>query len=287
MLAGNIPVQKPSIIVVLGALAAAAAAQPASAQGKLEAHYTVRLAGLPIGKGTWVVNIGDTSFTAVVNGATSGLLKVITDGRGSSSARGTLQNGRPVVSTYTASIKTSKKSDDVTMTVAEGQAKDIKLEPPLEPSPDRVEVTDAHRTGILDPMAAAIVRVPGEAPVLGAEACNRSVAVFDGRLRYDLKLSFKRMDNVKAARGYSGPVVVCEVAFTPVAGFNPNRYAIKYITNQRAMEVWLAPIAGTRVMVPFRFESPTPVGAAVLEATEFVTTASAASVGGATKSVKN
>jgi hypothetical protein len=39
------------------------------------------------------------------------------------------------------------------------------------------------------------------------------------------------------------------------------------------MEVWLAPIAGTRVVVPFRAQGPTPIGEAVMEATQFVTQA--------------
>ena len=38
----------------------------------------------------------------------------------------------------------------------------------------------------------------------------------------------------------------------------------------REMEVWLAPIAGTRVLVPFRAQAPTPIGLGVLEATQFV-----------------
>jgi hypothetical protein len=46
--------------------------------------------------------------------------------------------------------------------------------------------------------------------------------------------------------------------------------AIKYLAKLRDMEVWLAPIAGTRVLVPFRAEGPTPIGHAVMEATQFV-----------------
>jgi hypothetical protein len=41
----------------------------------------------------------------------------------------------------------------------------------------------------------------------------------------------------------------------------------------RDLEVWLAPIAGTRVLVPFRAEGPTPIGIAVLEANQFVAVA--------------
>ncbi|TDN20569.1 hypothetical protein CEE78_11865, partial [Lactobacillus crispatus] len=42
---------------------------------------------------------------------------------------------------------------------------------------------------------------------------------------------------------------------------------------QRDMEVWLAPIAGTRVMAPLKVTVPTPIGLAALEATQFVSTA--------------
>jgi hypothetical protein len=78
------------------------------------------------------------------------------------------------------------------------------------------------------------------------------------------------MENVKAKKGYAGPVVVCAAYFSPVAGFIPSRTAIKYLSKQREMEIWLAPIAGTRVLVPYRAQSPTPVGQAVLEASEFI-----------------
>jgi hypothetical protein len=110
------------------------------------------------------------------------------------------------------------------------------------------------------------------------------VAVFDGRLRYDLALAYKRIEQVKAHKGYAGPALVCAVYFTPVAGFVPSRTAIKYLTKQRDIEVWLAPIAGTRMLVPFRAQGPTPIGEFKLEAREFVSVAGPvrASVNGAT-----
>jgi hypothetical protein len=38
----------------------------------------------------------------------------------------------------------------------------------------------------------------------------------------------------------------------------------------RDIEVWLAPLAGTRLMVPYRMSMPTPFGVGVLQATEFM-----------------
>ena len=56
----------------------------------------------------------------------------------------------------------------------------------------------------------------------------------------------------------------------PVAGHIPSRATVKYLANQRDMEVWLAPVAGTHVLVPFRVSIPTPVGLGVMQATQFV-----------------
>jgi hypothetical protein len=121
-------------------------------------------------------------------------------------------------------------------------------------------------------MTASLVRVPGSGNPVGPDACQpRSTAVFDGRLRYDLSLAFKRMETVKADKGYAGPVAVCAVYFKPIAGYVPNRPAVKYLTDQRDMEVWLAPIAGTRFLVPFRIAVPTPLGMGALQATQFMT----------------
>jgi hypothetical protein len=91
-------------------------------------------------------------------------------------------------------------------------------------------------------------------------------------MRFDLLLSFNRIEKVQPEKGYQGPVVVCGVRFVPVAGHVPERPAIKYLAAQHDMEMWLAPIAGTRVLAPYRMSLPTPLGRAVLEATEFVTT---------------
>jgi hypothetical protein len=92
-------------------------------------------------------------------------------------------------------------------------------------------------------------------------------------MRFDLRSEFKRMDVVKAEKGYQGPAVVCAVFFTPISGYVPNRFAIKYLAELRDAEVWLAPITGTRVLVPFRFSLPTPVGTGVVQATQFISVA--------------
>ncbi len=238
---------------------------------KLEARYVATLAGISIGRGAWVVEITDDQFTAAASGTTAGVMRVFSSGKGTSAARGSITGGRFVPNAYASNVTADKRADDVRMAMVGGAIKEASVNPPPIPDPDRVPLTEAHRRGVIDPMTASLVRVPGTGDVLGPEACGRSASIFDGRIRYDLRSEFKRMDKVKAETGYQGPVVVCAVYFDPIAGHIPDRTAIKFLSEQRDMEVWLAPIAGTRVLVPFRMEVPTPVGQGVLQATEFIT----------------
>ena len=262
------------VSLCVGAVLLAGFAQGAAlAQGRLEAQYEATLAGIPVGKGAWNIDIGDEQYSANAFGGTTGLLKAFSSGSGTGAALGRVVNGALVATSYSASTTTSKKSEAIHMNLANGTVKDYGIEPEPPVDPDRIPVTDAHRKGVYDPMTATLLRVPGTADPLTPEACHVGAAVFDGRMRYDLKLDFKRMDTVRAEKGYRGPVVVCALYFSPVAGYIPDRPVIKYLAAQRNIEIAFAPVAGTRILVPFWMKIPTPLGQAMLEATEFVTQA--------------
>src|SRR5690242_21648667 len=59
---------------------------PASAQGRLEARYTATIAGIPIGSGSWAIDVVDTQYSAAASGSTSGLLRAFTGGQGDTTA---------------------------------------------------------------------------------------------------------------------------------------------------------------------------------------------------------
>jgi hypothetical protein len=268
----------PLALRVLGGLCTGAclllAAPSALAQGKLDARYEATLAGIPVGKGAWTIDIADDSFSASASGGTSGLLKAFAGGSGTGAAQGRVVNGALVSTNYSATTTTSKKSEAIRIVMSNGNVKEYAIEPEPPVDPDRLPITDAHRRGVYDPMTGSMLRVPGSGDPLSPEACRTGAAIFDGRMRYDLKLDFKRMETVRAEKGYRGPVVVCAVYFSPVAGYIPDRPVIKYLAAQRNIEITFAPIAGTRILVPFRMVIPTPLGTAMLEATQFITQAS-------------
>jgi Protein of unknown function (DUF3108) len=264
------------VVAALAADAGHVAAAQVPAQVHLEAEYTATLAGLPIGHGAWAIEIAEDQYTAAASGATSGLLRIFTGARGTGASRGSFSGDQTMPTSYIATIDYERgKIDDVRMALAGGTVKDLFADPPLYPHPDRIPVSDADRRGVVDPMSSTINRVGGNGDPVSPLACARKVAVFDGRVRYDLRSEFKRMEMVKAERGYQGPAVVCAVYFEPISGYVPERAVIKYLVALRDAEVWLAPISGTRVLVPFRFSMPTPLGLGVLQATQFVAAAQA------------
>jgi len=261
------------VLAAAGICAVVCTAAPAFAQGKLDAQYIVTLAGIPIGKGSWSIEVGETHYSASATGATTGLMRVLTEGEGSTTAQATFGGGKVVKATYVSTIRSRKQKDEVHVTLDKGDVKDSRSDPPPDHERERIPVSESDLHNVLDPMTASIVTAPGTGNPVSAEACERTTAVFDGRLRYDLKLAFKRMETVKAEKGYSGPAVVCAVYFTPVSGYIPSRATIRYLAKQRDMEIWLAPIEGTRMLVPFRAQGPTPIGEAIMVATQFMTAA--------------
>lgn len=263
-------------VMAAGITAAALWPAPLAAQGRLEAKYEVSLAGIVIGKGDWLIDISDDQYTSAARGGTTGMLKWVSDGRGTTISQGRIVNGQPVPVIYQASYTTDKKNEVIRIGLANTGVKDFSIEPQPPVVPERVAVTEAHLRNAVDPLMGSMVRVAGNGDPVSADACRGGVSVFDGRLRYDLKLDFKRIEMVRSEKGYRGPVVVCAVYFTPVAGYIPGRPVVKHLEAQRDMEAWFAPVAGTRFVVPYKLAIPTPFGPGVLEATQFVTTATPA-----------
>jgi len=261
-----------SFFVALTGLTLFAAPERAQAQGKLDAQYMVTLAGVQVGKGRWLVDIGEDRFSAAANGAAAGLLRLFASGDGTSSSQGTMVAGAPVSSGFLATVNTAKTKEEFRIRMEGGDAKEFSVLPPPPPDSARVPLTEAHRRGVKDPMTASLIAVPGKGAVLGPHACPANLPIFDGRYRYDIQLAYKRVDQIVTEKGYAGGAVVCGITFVPIAGYVPEKPGLKYVMAQHDMEIWLAPIAGTRVVVPYRVWVPTPLGPGIMQATEFVST---------------
>src|SRR5262249_14041394 len=137
---------------VAAVLLAASASGDVQVQGKLEARYTASLAGSPIGKGVWVVDVSDDQYTAAANGRTTGILQVFSGGHGSVAGRGTV-NGKPLSSDYASTVVVDKKIDTIHIAVNGGNVKDFSPEPQWLPTPDRGPGPGPHPPGLPHPLS--------------------------------------------------------------------------------------------------------------------------------------
>jgi hypothetical protein len=248
----------------------AAVGDHAQAQGNLDASYTISFARIPVGEITATVVFGDSEYAISARARAGGVMKVLSvDGEGSFTTRGTIKDGHPVPTNFTSKIVSNTETSDVTMVVDEGSVRELAAAPP--PSQDRVPVTAANRRSIVDPLTAMLFSSAAAGETLSQEVCRRTLPIFDGHQRYDLKLAFKRMDKVTAEKGYAGPVVVCSVSYEPIAGHRASIPLVKYLSEGSEMEIALAPIAGTRLLAPFRLSVVSTLANLVIEANRFET----------------
>ena len=260
------------------AFMAAAVGDHAQAQGNLDASYTISFARIPVGEITATVVFGDSEYAISARARAGGVMKVISvDGEGSFTTRGIIKDGHPVPTNFTSKIVSNTETSDVTMVLDEGSVRELAATPP--PSQDRVSVTAANRRSIVDPLTAVLFSTAAAGETLSQDACRRTLPIFDGHQRYDLKLAFKRMDKVTAENGYAGPVVVCSVSYEPIAGHRASIPLVKYLSEDREMEMALAPIAGTRLLAPFRLSVVSMLANLTIEANRFETIMAPAPVG--------
>jgi Protein of unknown function (DUF3108). len=184
-----------SLLGVLALLLAATPDKPARAQGKVKAHYTISMTGVTFGEIVWLIDIGDTLYTTTASGKASGVLSKLVNGEGSVAAQGNIAADRLLPSLYTSTITDDDGRIKLQMTFAGGAATETMTPQPPEYA-DRLPVTDADRRGITDPLSAVLISTKLGGGTLAASDCNHTLKIFDGRRRYNLALSYDRIDKV-------------------------------------------------------------------------------------------
>jgi hypothetical protein len=233
----------------------------------LNAQYAISLAGFPIGTADVSADLGER-YKVDIQARLTGLAGAITGGSGGATAGGLLTGSRPLPASYSVVSRSSTEQRTVRLGLAGGNVTQVEIVPPIEEKEDRVPVKDVHKRGILDPVSAIVMPVSGRGEPLDPAACNRTLPVFDGAARFDVVLSYAETRNVEKP-GYSGPVVVCNARYVPVAGHRPDRPGTKFMEENRDLSVWLAPVEGTRVLMPIRISVRTMMGTSLIEATHW------------------
>jgi hypothetical protein len=211
------------------------AGQGAAMAETVRARYSVSLIGLHIGEATAHGSIEQANYKIELNARLTG------------------------VASWVAHVR---------MALNAGNVRAVEITPPFMDMDGRVPVSAANKRNILDPISALIMAVPAGESLVGPAACNRTLPIYDGVIRFDLTMSYVRTQQV-AVPGYSGPVSICAVRYRPIAGHKIDSESTRFMAQNREIEAWLAPVEGAHIVVPFRVQLKTLAGMADVEATEF------------------
>ena len=192
---------------------------------------------------------------------------MLVSGEGSVITHGAITDNRLMPSYFTSHITDDEGNSDLRMTFEDGNVKEMTGTTP--PPADRVPVSEADRRGVNDPLTAMLIPTKAGEDALAGANCARVLSIFDGRRRYNLVLSYKRIDKYSIAKGFSAAVLVCGVILQPIAGYRADSMLVKYVAGRRDLELWFAPIAGTTVVVPIRVMMPTLLGTLEIAASQF------------------
>ncbi len=255
-----------ALLFLTGAVALPLLTSSAQAD-QVRARYAVTLLGIPLGTASLDGDVNGAAYKIAVNAKLTGIAAMVSSSRGAATAAGGYTKGLIVPAAYANTSANAKETRTVRMAMQGGAVKGVDISPPIDPVPDRVPLTPAHTRGILDPLSALMMPVPGAEPVVGPAACNRTLPVYDGFTRFDVTLTYAGTRPVKS-KGYTGKVVVCDVRYTPIAGHRI-RKPVQFMADNKDIQVWLAPVGEARVVVPYRISVATQIGTTVIEATSF------------------
>ena len=253
---------------ILVAVASVWLAASMAAAETLKARYSVSLIGLHIGEIGVETRIEPANYKVNLNAHLTGVASWIAHLRMALASSGQIRGGEILPSAYATTSANDTMTRTLRMSLNAGTVRAVDISPPFMDYDGRVPVTAANKHNILDPMSALIMAVPAGRALVGPAACDRTIPIYDGVVRFDLRMSYVETRDVSAA-GYSGPVSVCAVRYRPIAGHKIDSQSTKFMAENRDIEVWLAPIEPAHVVVPFRVGLKTLAGYTEVEAIEF------------------
>ena len=249
------------------AAAVALCASPAAAEN-LKATYALSIIGVSIGSADAVAALEPASYKIDIGLRLSGLAALVTKAKGAATANGAIANSTVLPNAYANTTANSNETRTVRMGLAAGAVRAVEISPPFLDMDERVPVTEAHKSRVVDPVSALVMSVPPGEPLVGPSACNRTIPVYDGLVRFNVTLAYSGTRNVHA-KGYNGPVTVCSARYTPLAGYKLDSQSTKFMAENKALEVWLAPVEQAHVVVPYYVSIGTKSGTLVIQAVDF------------------
>jgi hypothetical protein len=229
---------------------------------EVKARYRLSFNGFDVGNYDFTSRYDGKAYAAVGKTQISALFGAFT-WSGTFTGSGSVDGAGPHPAAFQMSYKASSKVKSVKLGFDKAGVTSVALVPNKPPHPGTIKVKPEELKHVFDPMSATLAISNAS----GSDACNRTIPIFDGKARFDLKLTFKGREAVKEERPSGQPreLVVCRVKYVPIAGHRPQDFVNPWIDYDH-IEIALRAIPTAGIYVPYRVTVPSTIGPAVMTA---------------------
>lgn len=116
---------------------------------------------------------------------------------------------------------------------------------------------------VSDPLSALMIPAKDARSV-----CDRSLSVFDGQTRVEIKLAFNGTESFTTG-GFTGESVICSAKFIPVSGYQKGKKSIDYLANKSRITISFAALGNSGIYAPVVARIGTRIGTLKIAATRF------------------
>lgn len=224
----------------------------------INARYTVYVGGFLFAEATLAAEVKDDDYRMHAFVAVAGTPSYFFDSKWDLYSQGNMSGGKTRPARY---VFNSIEPDQTKKTMLDYDKQGMPILTMDPPQDVATTVQPYERLNTQDPVSAFLMPVAAN----GKNPCDRKLAIFDGKRRYDLQFAFEKEDQITTRnKGYSGKAMVCTVSFKPGTGTERKKFTDMMRRNGDT-RIWLASVDGGKVYMPVKLQLRTPIGGAVME----------------------
>ena len=227
-----------------------------------EMKIVLTMVGIPVGKLAMAVNVANGNYKITGSAKAFGATRLFSNAKGTAYSSGQYINNILINTSHKLRYTTKKKKGQVDIKFGKNGVETTKVVPAVKIKPGTIVVKPAHLKSVEDPVKATLIAVKPSQIGNGAAICNRTLPVYDGKNRFNLKMHFKGTRKV-VTKGFKGLSYVCSVRYVPVAGHRPFKKHIKRLQANKKLEIALARIGNSSLYGLITFKVKTKYGTVV------------------------
>ncbi len=234
---------------------------------KVNARYTISFNGIGIGTFWFNSDLRNGQYDLNARAKVSVLSGILFQWSGNTKSSGRITSAGPAPGRYSFAYNAGEKGGNVELDFSGNLVKTISSDA-SEGRSRRVPIQSQHRRDVLDPLSTVISLSQIRGSISGQRSCDQTLRIFDGKMRYDLVLSYKTTREV-VSTAYTGRAFVCRVKFVPVAGHRADKKEVVFMEESDGIELWLVPARDVSLLIPYYILLPLPVGYASMTSESF------------------